>query len=83
MPLFMDVHERVEGATVDDVAAAHRRDLEVQDAYGVRYVRYWFNPDSGRIFCLAEAPSADAADRVHRESHGLAADEILEVVEGS
>lgn len=82
MPLFMDVHNRVEGATPEDVAAAHRKDLEIQDGYEVKYLHYWFNPDSGRIFCLAEAPSAEAADRVHRESHGLAADEILEVVEG-
>lgn len=83
MPLFMDVHDRVEGATVEDVAAAHRRDLEIQAGYDVRYVRYWFSPETGRIFCLAEAPTADAAARVHRESHGLAADDIFEVVEGS
>jgi hypothetical protein len=82
MPLFMDVHNGLEGVTVEDVAAAHRRDLEIQDRYDVKYVRYWFNADSGKIFCLAEAPSREAADRVHRESHGLAADEILPVVEG-
>jgi hypothetical protein len=83
MPLFMDVHSKVEGATVADVADAHRQDLEIQGEHGVRYLKYWFNEDTGRIYCLAEGPDREAVDRVHRLSHGLAADEILEVVEGS
>jgi hypothetical protein len=83
MPLYMDIHDKVEGATATDVADAHRKDLEIQGDHGVRYLRYWFNEETGRIFCLAEGPSRDAVDRVHRLSHGLAADEILEVVEGS
>ena len=83
MPLYMDVHGKVEGATVADVAHAHRKDLEIQGGHGVRYLKYWFNEETGRIFCLAEGPNRDAVDRVHRLSHGLAADEILEVVEGS
>jgi Protein of unknown function (DUF4242) len=83
MPLYMDVHSKVEGATAADVADAHRKDLEIQGDHDVRYLRYWFNEETGRIYCLAEGPSRDAVDRVHRLSHGLAADEILEVVEGS
>jgi hypothetical protein len=83
MPLYMDIHDKVEGATATDVADAHRKDLEIQGDHGVRYLRYWFNEETGRIFCLAEGPSRDAVDRVHRLSHGLAADEILEVIEGS
>jgi hypothetical protein len=83
MPLYMDIHDKVEGATATDVADAHRKDLEIEGDHGVRYLRYWFNEETGRIFCLAEGPSRDAVDRVHRLSHGLAADEILEVVEGS
>jgi hypothetical protein len=83
MPLFMDVHSKVEGATVADVADAHRKDLEIQGEHGVSYLKYWFNEDTGRIYCLAEGPNREAVDRVHRLSHGLAADEILEVVEGS
>jgi hypothetical protein len=83
MPLFMDIHDKVEGATAADVADAHRKDLEIQDDHDVRYLHYWFNEETGRIFCLAEGPSREAVDRVHKLSHGLAADEILEVVEGS
>lgn len=84
MPLFMDVHESLpEGATVKDVIAAHEADLKTQNEYGVKYVRYWYNEKSGKVFCLAEAPNEDAAITVHREAHGLLADRIYEVVEGT
>ena len=83
MPLYMDVHKNVKGLTAEAVAGAHQKDLEVQHKHGVKYLKYWFNAADGTVFCLAEAPSAAAADRVHREAHGLAADEIIEVKEGS
>jgi hypothetical protein len=84
MPLFMDVHESLpEGATAKDVAEAHRADLKVQDEYGVRYLRYWADEKDRKVFCLVEAPNAEAAITVHREAHGLLADHIYEVVEGS
>ncbi|HET7095057.1 MAG TPA: DUF4242 domain-containing protein [Thermomicrobiales bacterium] len=83
MPLFMDVHEKVDGATAEGVAAAHAQDLAIQDRYGVKYRKYWLDEGTGRIFCLVEAPSKDAAMAVHRDSHGLVADHIFEVTEGS
>jgi peptidyl-tRNA hydrolase len=83
MPLYMDIHQKVEGLTEEAVAAAHAKDLEVQDKYGVKYLQYWFDEGSGKVFCLVQAPSKEAAARVHREAHGLEADEIIEVQEGS
>jgi len=83
MPLFMDVHEHVDGLTAEAVAGAHERDLEVQGKYGVRYLRYWFDEGSGKVFCLVEAPDAAAAETVHREAHGLVADHITQVQEGA
>jgi hypothetical protein len=83
MPLFMDHHKGVEGLTAEAVADAHRKDMEIQEQYGVTYHRYWFNEDTGEVWCLAEAPSKEAAETVHREAHGLVADEITEVKEGS
>ncbi len=83
MPLYMDIHRKVEGLTPEAVADAHKKDLEVQDEYGVKYHRYWYNDETGEVFCLAEAPSKEAAEAVHREAHGLTADEIIEVKEGS
>ena len=83
MPLFMDVHHKVDGLTADAVAGAHQKDLEIQDRHGVKYLKYWFDEGSGKVFCLVEAPSAEAATAVHREAHGLVADDITEVREGS
>lgn len=83
MPLFMDVHHKVEGLTADAVAGAHEKDLEVQDKHGVNYLRYWFDEGSGKVFCLVDAPDAEAAAAVHREAHGLLADELVPVQEGS
>jgi hypothetical protein len=81
MPLFMDVHSMDGTVSASDVAEAHQRDLEVQGAHGVHYKRYWVDEAAGRIFCLVEAPNAEAANTVHREAHGLVADEIFEVTE--
>jgi Protein of unknown function (DUF4242) len=83
MPLYMDHHKKVEGLTTEAVAEAHQKDLEVQDEHEVKYHRYWYNEESGEVFCLAEAPNKEAAEAVHREAHGLVADEIVEVKEGS
>jgi hypothetical protein len=84
MPLFMDVHESLpEGAGAKDVAQAHAADVATQDQYGVKYVRYWVDEKEGKVFCLVEAPDADTAVTVHREAHGLVADRIYEVEEGS
>jgi hypothetical protein len=79
----MDVHEVDGGVGMDDVAKAHLADLQVQGAHDVNYLRYWVDESGGKIFCLVEAPSAEAAANVHREAHGLVADHIYPVQEGS
>ncbi len=83
MPLFMDVHNIEGGVSAKDVADAHARDVEVQGKHGVNYRSYWVDEQRGKIFCLVEAPDAETAHTVHREAHGLVADEIYEVSEGS
>jgi Protein of unknown function (DUF4242) len=83
MPLYMDHHKNVDGLTAQAVEQAHQKDLEVQDEHGAKYHSYWYNEDKGEIFCLVEAPSEEAAEAVHREAHGLTADEITEVKKGS
>jgi hypothetical protein len=83
MPLFMDVHHTLpDGATAKDVAAAHEADLKTQGKHGVRYINYWLDVNAGKVFCLVEAPDAEAAHTVHREAHGLVADEIFPVEQG-
>jgi len=83
VPLFMDVHQIAGGVSMDDVAKAHLADLQAQGAYDVRYLRYWVDEDNGQVFCLVEAPTAQAAADVHRQAHGLVADRIYQVQEGS
>jgi len=82
MPLFMDVHKGVDGLTAQAVADAHKKDLETQGKYGVKYLKYWFNEKDGTVFCLSEAPDKESALRVHSEAHGLEPDEIIEVKKG-
>jgi hypothetical protein len=82
MALFMDAHTVEGGVSASDVAAAHQADLATQGQHGVSYERYWVDEAAGRIFCLVEAPDAEAAATVHREAHGLVADEIYQVSEG-
>jgi hypothetical protein len=79
----MDIHTVEGGVDVDGVAKAHMADLQTQAKYDVRYLRYWVNEPQGMVFCLVEAPSAEAATTVHREAHGLVADDVYEVQEGS
>ncbi len=79
----MDVHTIDGGVSADDVAQAHRADLKVQGQHEVRYLRYWVDEQQGKVFCLVEAPSAAAAQAVHREAHGLVADQVYRVQEGS
>ncbi|ABL79473.1 MULTISPECIES: DUF4242 domain-containing protein [unclassified Nocardioides] len=83
MSLYMDVHNTLpDGTTLADVAGAHEADLQIQQRFGVRYLNYWVDAEGGRVFCLVEAPNADAAHAVHREAHGLVADEIYPVEQG-
>ena len=79
MPLYMDIHNLDDGTTAEDVAKAHEKDTEVQKKYGVKYSKYWINETGKKVFCLAHAPNAEAAEQVHREAHGLMAEKIIEV----
>ena len=78
MPLYMDIHT-VPGATPEALREAHDADLAVQDQHQVCYHKYWFNEEAGKVFCLVEAPSAEAAAAVHCQAHGLLAEKIIEV----
>lgn len=83
MPFYLDIHHQVEGLTQDAVLGMHAKDLEIQEKYGVKYMRSWFDEDRGKVFCLVEAPSKEAVIAVHREAHGSVTDEVIEVQERS
>ncbi len=76
--MYMDRHD-APGLTPEEVANAHIRDVEVQERHGVRFHTYWFDPDNGSVFCLAEGPNEQALEAVHQEAHGLLAGTILEL----
>jgi hypothetical protein len=74
----MDRHD-LRGLTRVDVAEAHRKDLEVQEKYGVKYMAYWYDEERGVGFCLVDAPDPAIAEQVHREAHGQIANAIIPV----
>jgi class 3 adenylate cyclase len=78
MPIFMDRHD-MRDVTAENIAELHRKDLEIQDKYGVRYLTYWFDAKRDAGFCLVDAPDAATAEQVHREAHGQIASEIIPV----
>jgi hypothetical protein len=73
MPLFMDVHNVEGGVSAADVAGAHEADLATQGAYGVNYLRVWVDQEAGKIFCLVDAPDAEAANTVCGSRHSAPA----------
>ncbi len=79
MPLYVDVHKHADCLSEDAIAQAHFADLKTQTKYGVKYLHYWFDQANGKFYCLVEAPSKEAAIAVHREAHGLVADDITQV----
>jgi class 3 adenylate cyclase len=79
MPVYMDIHEIPGGVTPEEVEKAHEQDLAVQQKYGVEFRKYWVNEKAGKIFCFVDAPTAEAANCVHREAHGMVAGNIIEV----
>jgi hypothetical protein len=82
MATYLDIHD-LPGVKAGDVAGAHEADLRVQDQYGVDYRHYWVDEAAGKVFCLVDAPDREAAIRVHREAHGLVANDLFEVSQGA
>lgn len=75
MPEYMDVHHNMKGLTSEDLKAAHDADLAIQSEENVNFKSAWADPDAGVVYCLSEAPSADAVRRIH-ERTGHPADEV-------
>jgi class 3 adenylate cyclase len=78
MTLYLDIHHNVD-ATPEEIEEGHLSDLEAQEKHGVKYLKYWFDPEAGRVCCLVDGPSVEACNAVHSEAHGMVADEIIEV----
>jgi len=81
MPLYMDCHDDPE-IKIEDAEKAHLKDLAVQGKYDVKYLAYWVNEDSGKVFCLMEAPNKEAVQKTHLLANGITACNIVEVEGG-
>jgi Nickel responsive protein SCO4226-like len=82
VPTYMDMHD-LPGVKAADVAGAHEADVKVQAKYGVNYKHYWVDEAGGKVFCLVEAPDRETASKVHKEAHGLVAEQLFEVEQGA
>ena len=78
MPEFMDVHRGMEGITNEGLAEAHQADLNIQAEAGVNFKNAWANPEAGLVWCLSEAPDAEAVKRIH-EKAGHPTEEVYAV----
>jgi hypothetical protein len=78
MPKFMDVHHGFVGITAEALREAHEGDLAIQADEGVSFDHAWADPVSGMVFCISEAPSADAVQRIH-ERNGIPPAEIYPI----
>lgn len=78
MPEYMDVHRGMVGITPELLDEAHQADLAIQDDEKVNFKQAWADPASGMVFCLSEAPSAEAVKKIH-ERAGHPTDEVYEV----
>jgi hypothetical protein len=80
---FLDVHYLGEGkVTANDVAGAHKKDLAVENKYGVNFINYWVDENAGVVMCLSQAKDSNAIIQTHKEAHGLIPAYISEVKQG-
>ncbi len=78
MPIYMDIHE-VPGIEAIDAAEAHRKDMLIQAEYQCKCMTYWVDVARGVAFCLIEAPDKSIVEEIHRKSHGLVPNKVIEV----
>jgi len=78
MPIYMDIHQ-VPGIEAIDLAEAHRKDMLIQGEFQCKSMTYWLDIERGVAFCLIEAPDKSFVEEMHRKSHGLVPNKIIEV----
>lgn len=77
MPQFMDYHEDLK--LPDDAVAQITKETKEhkKDQFGVRQVELFHNPD-GKVYCLLEAPDAQAV-RDHHAALGVPCGDVHQV----
>ncbi|MCJ8311554.1 MAG: DUF4242 domain-containing protein [Saccharospirillaceae bacterium] len=77
--LYLDIHHGLESMTLEAMYQAHLSDLDAQDKFGVKYLKYWFDETNQTVCCLIDAPNKGACDATHLAAHGSKSDKIIEV----
>ena len=81
--LYMDVHQLQPGkVTFEDVDAAHKKDIAVEQKYGVDFQKFWVDESKGLVYCLVAANDTASIRKTHAEAHGLLPSQIFQVTEG-
>lgn len=77
MAKFMDYHDdlKLPVEAIDQIANATKEGKK--DQFGVRQIELYHNPQ-GKVYCLLEAPDADAV-RSHHEALGVPCGDVHEV----
>ena len=77
VPKFMDYHDdlKLPQEAIDSITR-DTKDAKT-DEFGVRQVELFHNPD-GKVYCLLEAPDADAVRR-HHAALGVPCGDVHEV----
>ncbi|MEJ0082220.1 MAG: nickel-binding protein [Puia sp.] len=78
MPIYMDIHQ-VPGIEAMDCAKAHQMDMQIQHQYHCKCMTYWIDEPRGVVFCLIEGPDKAVVEEMHKNSHGLIPNKIIEV----
>ena len=78
MPIYMDIHQ-VPGIEAMDCAKAHQMDMQIQHQYHCKCMTYWIDEPRGVVFCLIEGPDKADVEEMHKNSHGLIPNKIIEV----
>ena len=68
----------MKGVTEQALKEAHQADLAIQDDEKVNFKQAWADPESGMVFCLSEAPNAEAVKKIH-ERTGHPADDVYPI----
>ena len=81
--LFLEVHYFGAGKlTTNDIAAAHKKVLDVQRKHGVRFINYWVDEKEGVVIYLSQANNSDAIIQTHKEADGFLPTYVLKVKQG-
>jgi len=81
--LYIDVHHLGAGnVTYEAVAAAHAKDLAVENKYNTQFLKYWVDESKGVVYCLSSTADTASIRKTHAAAHGLLPDHIYAVTDG-